>query len=436
MARAKKRGISAGTVFMLVFSLCTLLAAGVVYLRISGDAAYIRLDSALLSEPLREMAGVPVSDAGESPQPSLPAPASATDAPMQSPTASPTPTATPRQPVTLLAAGQIALGSQLRESGLDAAGAYRYDDIFSPVASTLSGADVSLVTLRTGLGEENFGNYLAPSALARSLSAAGVDLANLGTDRLLDGGVAGMSATVAALTGAQITGVGALREPTLVEAGGLCLGFVSYVDSLSSAGQAAASEAEIAAAVRMLDVQTVQSDIAQIREQGADVVVVLVYWGSRSDTAPSDATRQTADALARSGADVILGVGPTSVHALERKSVVSADGYVREVFIAYSLGNFLIDDSRETRDITGLMLSLTFEWDEANQCARISDAWYMPTWIMRWRDEAGAYRFRVVPAGASSRPENMTESIYQNMQGAYESLVNRLGDDAARPVAQ
>ena len=128
---------------------------------------------------------------------------------------------------------------------------------------------------------------------------------------------------------------------------------------------------------------------------------------------------------------MILGTGPTNVHRMEKRQV--EDG--RTAFIAYSLGNFLTDDSRETNDITGVVLHLEMQWDAQARLLSFDGSWYMPTWIMRWR-ENGSARYRILPAGSSTMPENMTDSIYVNMKKSYQAMVDKIGTDAAAPRAE
>jgi len=175
------------------------------------------------------------------------------------------------------------------------------------------------------------------------------------------------------------------------------------------------------------------ADIAALRQNGADIVVVLAHWGARSDTKPSRDTRLIAEALAQAGADIILGTNPTSVQEIERKTVRDPSGISRDVLIAYSLGNFLIDDSRDTPAITGLIVHMDLEWDVEARKASFTDVWYMPTWIMRWKDESGVNRYRVVPAGTGSIPPNMTDNIYLNMKKAYQGILGRIDAAVARP---
>lgn len=446
MARKRKRarGISFGTIFTLALCFVTLLVGGYIFLSISGDPSEISIDAKLLSEPLSVLArSVSDTEPAATQQNAQSAPTQTNGGLRFS--ATPEPTQQASYKVSVTAVGQITLGTELRTSGkYSTINGYSYNAAFEPLTRVLSNADLSIATLRTGLSyaEADYDTYCAPAELAYGLQNAGINLFNLATDRLLDHGTSGVASTLAALKniGAGSTGAYAAQQDrdTLIiqNINGVNVGVVSYTAEISAAGKKAASDADIAMSTRLLATASAAADIAALRANGADIVIVLAHWGSRSDTSPSRETKATADALINAGADIILGTNPTSVQELERRTVTAANGGTRDVFIAYSLGNFLIDDSRDTANITGLVLHLTLQWDAQAKRATISDAWYMPTWIMRWKDGADVSRYRVVPAGTDTLPSDMTDTIYANMKKAYQSLVTKLGTSAAQPKAQ
>lgn len=442
-----KRGISLGTILMLSLCLVTLLVGGGIFTRISGSMDGITLDPGLLTEPLSILSRS-VGDAGDGGgADSSTAPVTAaTDAPTQAPTAAPTPapTAPPSYRLSLTAAGQISMGTELRQGTQTGAGQYDVAAVFAPLGQALSGADLSIATLRTGLTDDegSLGNYTAPAALASGLQGVGINLVNLGTDRLFDSGLQGVQATRDILGRLGLAATGAYTNDAerqtlpMQSINGINVGILSYTGNASNAGSSAASASEMAGASRQLSADAAAADIGALRAQGADIILVLANWGNRGDTKATREMRDLADAMVSAGADIVLGVGPTSVLEMERRTVAVADGAPREAFIAYSLGNFLVDDSRDTSAITGVVLHLDLTWDAQTQRAAIADSWYLPTWIMRWRDASGVNRYQLVPAGASSAPENMTSGVYGNMKSAYQSLVNKLGTGAATPKTE
>jgi poly-gamma-glutamate synthesis protein (capsule biosynthesis protein) len=89
------------------------------------------------------------------------------------------------------------------------------------------------------------------------------------------------------------------------------------------------------------DIETIQADIAKLRDNSAHVfVVVNLHWGTEKATTPDQEQIEFAHQVIDAGADIIIGHHPHVLQGIERyKSGV----------IAYSLGNFVFGgNSRDT----------------------------------------------------------------------------------------
>lgn len=90
--------------------------------------------------------------------------------------------------------------------------------------------------------------------------------------------------------------------------------------------------------------------------QLADFVVVGVHWGVENSHTIVDSQRTLAQNLADWGADLIIGTHP---HVLQDAQwLTAADG--RQVFTAYSLGNF-ISTQEKPDQLVGALLTVQFE---------------------------------------------------------------------------
>ena len=83
---------------------------------------------------------------------------------------------------------------------------------------------------------------------------------------------------------------------------------------------------------------------AAVRE--ADVVVVSLHWGIEYTEQPTEEQKRLARRLIDAGASLVLGHHPHTVQPVER---------YHGGLIAYSLGNFVFDSSRE-RGHRGIIL--------------------------------------------------------------------------------
>lgn len=435
MARKKKRGVSLGTYVLTILCMLTIFMGAVIYTRISGDIDQISLNPKILTEPL-EMLRPTATDAQQAPG------AAGNDQAAALTTAPPLQIEPPERMLTINAVGQVTIGDDIRRS-VRVDGGYDFSSIFNPIAYALTGGDLNIATLRTLVTDDStrYDAYHAPGELLAGMKANGFSLFNLATDHILDDGIEGIEKSRSILQSSQVTAAGAYissdeRDSLPVrEINGVRVGVLSYTNSVGAGGRKV-SENIIQMSTRMLDLESAKADIIALRQKGAQVIIVLAYWGSRTDTKASKDTRAIAEALVNAGADIILGTNPTQVHEIERRTVVNSDGSLREAFIAYSLGNFLVDDTRESANITGLMLSLSLTYNTQTRNLTIQDAWYMPTWIMRWKDQSDQNRYRIVPAGASAPPMDMTRTVHGNMNKSFESTVKKLDPSAARVRAE
>jgi hypothetical protein len=295
---------------------------------------------------------------------------SAPAAPSQAPAPSPTtrggaivPPAPAPEPihvaarVTIAAVGDVLMHGAVKQSAAahaaDAADA-GYDWLFAPVADLLSGADLAFANLETPIaptaskGSRAF-VFNAPPVVVTALQHAGVRLVSVANNHAFDQGRAGFEETLHSLDAAGMAYVGAgpaphPAGPLRLERNGLSLAFLGYTYGLNQKGndcppQKAGAQACLQAAEIDRDrmVEEVRAAAA-----GADAVVVSVHWGVEYEQQPRAAQVELAHRLADSGALVVLGHHP---HVLQPVELYRRpDG--RTAVIAYSLGNFVSNQSR------------------------------------------------------------------------------------------
>jgi 2',3'-cyclic-nucleotide 2'-phosphodiesterase (5'-nucleotidase family) len=118
------------------------------------------------------------------------------------------------------------------------------------------------------------------------------------------------------------------------------------------------------------------------KEKLADIVLVLPHWGVEYQHDPAAAQKKHAKLFAEAGADAIIGSHPHVLQPAEKLTTTDK----REVFVVYSLGNFLAyqkDIDRKTSAIVYLEFSkgfgLTDESGALFNTFWISNYTYQPT---------------------------------------------------------
>ncbi len=270
---------------------------------------------------------------------------------------SPAPAAPAERPVVLArarfaAVGDILMHGAVKESAAAAAAGDNhegYGALFAGVAPALRDADLTFANLETPVapkadrGSRPF-VFNAPPALLGALRDAGVGLVSFANNHVYDQGVAGLVETVELLEKAGLPQVGAGRScaeasrARILEVNGLRVAFVGATLLFNDDGNAGPN----APCAFRLDEKVALREAQAAREAGAELVFLSVHWGVEYQTAPRQAEIALAHRLLDGGFDAILGHHP---HVLQPVEVYETrDG--RTTFVAYSLGNFISNQSR------------------------------------------------------------------------------------------
>lgn len=395
----RRRGVSLGTVIMLLLTVAVVAGCCVFLAFIGGEDAYERTSSLLEQLAQREAAA---ADSTLAPSAREAAPATAVPvAQTPVPTAAPSPVPE-ASTFTLTAAGTVYAPKAVRQCAQESGDHYDFTQVFAGLGDALSRADLTVMTLETTTAgqEKGYGNYNTPPQILDALRDSGVDLVALATERALDKGYEGLEITLSELTtrGMASTGVSLHggNSGTVMNIGGVQVALLAYTYGLSDEGKEK-SQADERGAVAMIDTEAMVEDIVSARVNGADVVVVLPHWGTKNKQETPDNVRALARTLAEAGADVILGTHPNVVQGTERLSVTRSDGLTYESIVCYSLGS-LLTDARTPENTAGMIAQLEITYDPVTRRTSLGELQITPVYIARQRED-NQNVYRVVDAG-------------------------------------
>ncbi len=423
---------------MLAVTVLVLVAAGGILPRLMGTAN-IRMDAGSilaaldLSEaiPALSLSNIPISNATVVPDmtvtPVSPA-ATATPAPtVAQPTATPTPV--PGGTLTLTFGGSVNIDDGIRKSAYYSdSEKYDFTEILSLLADEMD-TDLTFLSLDnvTEPGSK-FSAVNAPTDVMDMLQKAGVDLLALGYSKAYDRGMEGLSATIAAASERGMHTIGTYASQA--DADALCMVTVNNVDvafihatnAISSAGQKDMRNDGTSYALPKADADMLTRQIIRARENGADVVVVSLNWGTSSFKVNAKA-RNFVQKLADAGADIIVGSGTPSAQAVTWLTGERADGSISQTLCAWSLGS-LLSSGRNDGNVAGLLLQLQLSYDgKTLSFQRVS---YTPTYIWRFKQE-DKYQYRVTPSDLAP-PDGMDENHIKYMEKALKNIQKVLKD--------
>lgn len=253
------------------------------------------------------------------------------------------------------------------------------DDPFASVAPVLAAADLAFANLETPVmarppAKSPWGTRMrfvaTPARLAR-VAAAGIDVVSLANNHHYDVRAAGVAETPGHVAAAGLRAVGAavatapLRVETIEHAGWrlAVIAATTVRNGTQRVGQ------PLLPHVGERDLVATLVPLVTAARADHDLVLVLVHWGVEYAEAPSKRLVAAARAMVDAGADAVIGSHPHVLQAIER---------YRGAVIAYSLGNFLFDNTRPIERQTGI---LTLAFARARGAACLHGAEFTPALI-------------------------------------------------------
>lgn len=217
-----------------------------------------------------------------------------------------------------------------------------YDIFFANLEGTISdkGAD------RGG----RFSFHMDPRVMD-AIKNAGVDIVSVANNHVGDWGRAAYIDSLSRLHNADIlyTGGGMNKEeaenPTIIDKNGIKLGFLGFSDVGPSWMPASETKAGL-----LLAYDAHFAEIISNASKQVDYLIVSFHFGEEYKTVHNKRQEELAHKTVDNGAKIVIGHHPHVPQDTE---------YYKDSFIAYSLGNFIFDQSWSEATMKGMLLELT-----------------------------------------------------------------------------
>lgn len=443
MKQQEYRGVSLGTILMLLLTAAVIAGFVIVLPQLMGPVDILLEERAMRSNtnlndslPELSMNEIPISYATSAPEATAAPTAEAAQA--ATPAPSPVPTAAPvvGGSVSLTFGGSICMDTDMRRSGYyEDSKKYDYTENLSLIADELS-SDLTLVTLESITDPAGDVRQIpnAPHEIMDMLKAANVDVVALGYNRAFERGLSGAQATVkqAASRGMETVGLYTSQEDAdrirIITIDHVNVAVLHYANAVTSTANRKLSSDNAKYALPVVTInngpERIGADIRRARDAGADVVIVSLNWsGVESFSTTSTKMNGFMQSLADAGADVIVGSGTKAVRGVKWFMGKREDGTARQTLCAWSLGS-LINGGRNDGNVTGMLLHLQLSWDGSR--VSFESVSYTPTYIWHFKRD-GYSRFRVVASDLPA-PDGMDESQSGNAEKAFKRLKETLGN--------
>ena len=317
---------------------------------------------------------------------------------------------------TMTVAGTAAIEGDIRKSCyLSDVKTYDISDIMSLLRSEIQ-SDINVVFLENLLMEdEKPTDIIAPSLYAEMLKEAGFNMAACGFQGAWTKKTEGITETRRHLSEAGITPIGIYTpdEPKRVQVlncGGIPTSILQYSGMISQSDRKKMARENQSETVPAAEAGLIAADIAEARDEGADLVIILMNWGSRAKQ-PDKNMKKLAQDIADSGADLIIGCGSRTPQTAEYLTASHPDGSTEQVLCVWSLGVTITKDRSNAGKMAGYLFHAEFVMDSSRNI-RIQDPSFTPvyTW-MYTQDKRTYYRClaanRTIPDGMEIKQQNI-----------------------------
>lgn len=299
----------------------------------------------------------------------------ATPAPTIAPTPAPTPEPTPVvETVRFSASGDDLIHEGLYLQAAQRAAAegnpdglqYDFTAAYEPMRDFLSQFDVNWLNQETIVNDayepSGYPQFSTPTDITKALYDLGWRVFSLSNNHSYDKYADGIEASLAhwAAMPDDVVAMGFYDVDTLDDyayhtVNGITIGYLSYTQYTNGIPVPTYPYPAEHRVILLEERELIAQQMVAMRPN-CDVLVVSCHWGEEGWHEPTDFQRETAQFLVDNGADLIIGTHPHVTQTAEW--LTAADG--REVFVTYSLGNF-ISAQAAPDNMIGTVLDITFE---------------------------------------------------------------------------
>lgn len=220
---------------------------------------------------------------------------------------------------------------------------YGTDYFMANVKSIFSADDLTIANFEGTLTESTEREdkqfaFKAPASYANILTAGSVEAVNTANNHSHDYGEESFNDTLKALDAANIIHFG-YDETAITEVKGVKVGLVGIYELNDHLGRE----------------EQLKQNIAKVKQDGAQLIVVIFHWGNEKEEVPDDNQRTLGHLAIDEGADLVCGHHPHVLQGIEEYKGKN---------IVYSLGNFCFGGNAYPSDMDTMIFQQTFTIDQ------------------------------------------------------------------------
>lgn len=244
---------------------------------------------------------------------------------------------------------------------------YDFSYIFENIKYYIQTADISVGNLETTFAGpkkkySSYPTFNTPESLAYNLKKLGFDVLSTANNHCYDSGYSGIESTINYLNDADIAHTGTYKSKEeqnkilIQNVKGMKIAFLSY--TYGTNGIKVPNDKSYS--VNLINKDLILKQLSLAKAEKPDLICACMHWGTEYQVNPNKEQKDLADFLFQNGVDIIIGNHPHILQPMETKNITLNDGTEKQVFVVYSLGNFIADQNKtNTRNSAILNLNIT-----------------------------------------------------------------------------
>ncbi len=183
--------------------------------------------------------------------------------------------------------------------------------------------------------------------------------------------------------------------------------------------------------VNHIDTLKIRTDIAELRNKGTEIIIVLFHFGEQYMKNISKYQKSIVERTISYGADIILGSHPHIVQQFEQFETKNAK--LDTGFVVYSLGNF-VSNQRWRYSDGGIIFNFDITKNIYTDSVYVSEINYLPIWVFKGDTERGK-EYIILPAEeyGNSSYYYLTEADVDSMKKSYYDTIDQLTSKSSFP---
>lgn len=372
----------------------------------------------------------------------------------------------------LLSTGDLLMHMGLLKAGHQGDGSYDFSYLFPYLTEYVAAADYAVANLEVTLAGDakpyqGYPAFNCPDSIVDAAKDAGFDMLLTANNHSYDTQQPGFERTIQTIRDKGLKNLGTTLSGdedkyVIQDINGIKLGLICYTYETSNSGSnppslnlnpMKANGYDLVNCFRPGDPEPFYAELeermAQMREDGAEAIILFIHWGTEYTLVPTDVQKAMAQRLCDLGVDVIVGGHPHVVEPLEL--LTSTVDPERKTVCLYSMGNAVSNQRLgELTSITtahtedGVLFSLSFE-KYSDGTVYLAGVDLIPTWVRAIaangktvvRRSASTVDYRIIPLEDARREQwqslfEVDDSTLTQLEESWQRTMDLVGDGLAQ----